>query len=78
MFDVVTDIPKTDELRIEIHLDTRVTTAGVPDLAPLELRAPGLAEMWAQPSQLVGLGLGLAYLERVAPTGCEGTPIASR
>lgn len=31
-----------------------------------------LKELLARPGQLVGLGQGLAWLERVAPTGCEG------
>ena len=30
-----------------------------------------LKEMLARPGQLVGLGQGLAYMERVAPTGLE-------
>lgn len=31
-----------------------------------------LKEMLARPGQLVGLGQGLAYMERTAPTGLEG------
>jgi multidrug efflux pump subunit AcrA (membrane-fusion protein) len=102
MFDVVTDIPKTDE--IEIFIGTvadRMSIAVAPSTgrfapavqAPAVVR-PGdlighitggngradevlapvgatLKELLARPGQLVGLGQGLAYLERVAPTGCE-------
>jgi multidrug efflux pump subunit AcrA (membrane-fusion protein) len=107
MFDVVTDIPRSDE----IHLDEIALFAGttadrmavavapstgrfVPASDLPEVLHPGdllghitggngradavlvpvgatLREMLARPGQLVGLGQGLAYLERIAPTGCE-------
>lgn len=37
-----------------------------------------LKELLARPGQLVGLGQGLAYLERVAPSGLEGGQHESR
>ena len=103
MFDVVTDIPRTDEIRLFVGtVADRMSIAVAPStgrFAPAlaapavvnpgdlighitggngradEVRAPvgaHLKELLARPGQLVGLGQGLAYLERVAPTGCEG------
>lgn len=108
MFDVVTDIPRTEEIHLdEIQLFAgttadRMAVAVAPSTgrfmpvveAPAVVQ-PGdllghitggngradavfapvgatLKEMLARPGQLVGLGQGLAYLERVAPTGLEG------
>ncbi len=85
MFDVVTDIPRTDE--IEVFLGTVGDRLSV-SLLPLstgaghDLAAPRygdrLKEQLAQPRQLVAMGQGLAYLERVAPTGCEGMEMLAR
>lgn len=107
MFDVVTDIPRTEEIRLdEIQLFAgttadRMAVAVAPStgrfVPAVEAHAvlktgdllghitggngradavfapvgATLKEMLARPGQLVGLGQGLAYLERVAPTGCE-------
>lgn len=102
MFDVVTDIPASDEIEVFIgSVADRLAVAVAPStgrFAPAvsaptsveagqlighitggngradEVIAPigaELREMLARPGQLVGLGQGLAWLERVAPTGCE-------
>ena len=103
MFDVVTDIPRTDEIQVFVGtVADRMSIAVAPSTGRFapgvdvpsvvstgdlighitggngradEVRAPVgayLKELLARPGQLVGLGQGLAYLERVAPTGCEG------
>ncbi len=102
MFDVVTDIPNTNE--IEVFAGTvadRMSIAVAPStgrFAPAieapAVVAPGdiighitggngradaviapigatLKELMARPGQLVGLGQGLAYMERVAPLGAD-------
>ncbi|CAN5403345.1 hypothetical protein BH23ACT9_BH23ACT9_13680 [soil metagenome] len=108
MFDVVTDIPRSDEIRLdEIQLFAgttadRMAVAVAPstgrfvptvDVAATlrtgdllghitggngradAVFAPvgaTLKEMLARPGQLVALGQGLAYLERVSPVGADG------
>lgn len=114
MFDVVTDIPRSDEIRLdEIQLFAGTTadrmavavapSTGrfVPAVEAPAVLAPGdllghitggngradevlapvgatLREMLARPGQLVGLGQGLAYLERVAPLGAEDDTTSTR
>jgi multidrug efflux pump subunit AcrA (membrane-fusion protein) len=102
MIDVVTDIPRTEDLQVFVGtVADRMAVAVAPSTgrfvpvveAPAAV-APGqllghitggggradavlapvgaeLKELLARPGQLVALGQGLAYLERVAPTGCE-------
>ncbi|MGI9016897.1 MAG: hypothetical protein ACR2HR_07315 [Euzebya sp.] len=109
MFDVVTDIPQREEIKIFVGtVADRMSIAVAPStgrFAPVveapamvkpgdvighitggngradEVYAPvgaTLKELLARPGQLVALGQGLAYLERVAPAGREGMQHESR
>lgn len=76
MFDVVTDIPKTTEIDMIVDgvtdLIIDMTRGQVPHANPTAMIGAPLKGQLAQPAQLVAMGQGLAYLQRVAPTGCEG------
>ena len=68
MIDVVTDISPSTTVVLPSDLLERTEPIRVAASPAQDLR-----DAFAQPAQMVALGMGLAYMETVAPNCCEGS-----